>query len=189
MTRVAILFDNFGPYHRARLAAAAQVCELLALEVAHRSGDYSWEAEPAGGFHSECLFKGTSAELASSVIAARLNEVLEPFCPEVVVLPGWASRGALTSLRWCVAKGIPAVVMSDSQAIDEPRVWWKEGIKRKLVAGFSSGLVAGQSHRDYLTQLGMLRDRVFLGYDAVDNEYFGKNAERLIAEKLKSETG
>ena len=86
MTRVAILFDNFGPYHRARLAAAAQVCELLALEVAHRSGDYSWEAEPAGGFHSECLFKGTSAELASSVIAARLNEVLEQ-AEQALLLP------------------------------------------------------------------------------------------------------
>ena len=40
--RTAILFDNIGPYHRARLEAAADVCELLAVEFGKSSGEYSW---------------------------------------------------------------------------------------------------------------------------------------------------
>ena len=30
----------------------------------------------------------------------------------------------------------------------------------------------GQSHRDYLVELGMPPDRIALGYNAVDNDYF-----------------
>ena len=68
--------------------------------------------------------------------------------------------------------------MSESQEIDHPRVWWKEAIKRRRVRRFSSALVGGPRHRDYLVRLGMPFDKVALGYNAVDNEAFASRAER-----------
>ncbi len=40
--RIAVLFDNFGPYHVARLAAASKVGDLLGIEVSGRSAEYAW---------------------------------------------------------------------------------------------------------------------------------------------------
>ncbi len=60
--------------------------------------------------------------------------------------------------------------MSESQTSDHPRTWWKEAIKRRRVRRFSAALVGGPRHRDYLVDLGMPRDRIALGYNAVDND-------------------
>ena len=65
--------------------------------------------------------------------------------------------------------------MSESQAIDRPGVWWKELIKTRRVRQFDAALVGGPSHRDYLVQLGMPADRIALGYNAVDNDYFAQS--------------
>jgi glycosyltransferase involved in cell wall biosynthesis len=62
--------------------------------------------------------------------------------------------------------------MSESQAIDRPHTWWKELIKRRRVNLFDAALVGGPSHRRYLVELGMPADRIALGYNAVDNEFF-----------------
>jgi glycosyltransferase involved in cell wall biosynthesis len=67
--------------------------------------------------------------------------------------------------------------MSESQAIDHPRVWWKEAIKRQRVRRFSAGLVGGPRHRDYLVDLGLPRERIALGYNAVDNAHYARRAE------------
>ena len=64
--------------------------------------------------------------------------------------------------------------MSESQEIDHPRVWWKEAVKRRRVRRFSAALVGGPRHRDYLVDLGMPRDRIALGYNAVDNAAFAR---------------
>jgi glycosyltransferase involved in cell wall biosynthesis len=66
--------------------------------------------------------------------------------------------------------------MSESQAIDRPRLWWKEMIKRRRVRLFDAALVGGPRHRDYLTQLQMPSDRVAFGYDAVDNAFYRDRA-------------
>ncbi len=75
--------------------------------------------------------------------------------------------------------------MSESQSIDEDRKWWKETIKRLVVKQFSAGLVGGSPHIDYLHQLGMHRERIFTGYDAIDNHYF-KRLQTRPAEMLQS---
>ena len=40
--KVAVLFDFLGPYHRARLDAAAQTLEVAAIEVCEHSAEYAW---------------------------------------------------------------------------------------------------------------------------------------------------
>ena len=68
------------------------------------------------------------------------------------------------------------VVMSESARGDEPRTWWKEIIKHRIVGVYAAALVGGQRHVEYLVELGMLRERIFTGYDVVDNSYFARRA-------------
>lgn len=122
MPRVVILFDNFGPYHLARLTAAARECELLAIEIARRSREYAWDAACGRqGFASECPFEGTNSKLDAGTISTRLEEVFGQFKPEVVAVPGWASRASLGSVAWCLERRVPVFVMSESQPADARR--------------------------------------------------------------------
>ena len=71
------------------------------------------------------------------------------------------------------------IVMSESSRQDEPRTSWKEAIKRRIVGLYSAALVGGQRHVEYLVELGMPVDRVFMGYDVVDNDYFCERARQI----------
>src|SRR5436190_7671442 len=73
--------------------------------------------------------------------------------------------------------------MSESSRQDELRTWWKELIKRRIVGLYSAALVGGQRHVEYLVDLGMPRERVFTGYDVVDNDYFRRRAEEVRSQK------
>jgi len=181
MMPLVIIFDNFGPYHIARLQAASIDCDLLAIEVAGVSATYAWENDAtAGTFKRVTLVEqATSGEVSRSELIRRLERALEQFKPGVVVVPGWASPAAWGAINWCLRNRVPMVCMSESTAWDEPRSGWKEWIKRKLVGLFSSALVGGERHRDYLTKLGMPGERIFLGYDAVDNRYFHDKAGEI----------
>ena len=70
--------------------------------------------------------------------------------------------------------------MSESKEDDSPRVWWKEIAKRHLwVRHFSAAIVGGTRHVNYLQRLGMSDDRIFRGYDTVDNGYFVDQVDQL----------
>ncbi|NJL07916.1 MAG: glycosyltransferase, partial [Methylacidiphilales bacterium] len=101
---------------------------------------------------------------------------------DVVCVPGWSDSAALQAIAWARRAGKRVVVMSDSQAVDFPRTWWREAIKSRLVRACDAALVAGRLHRDYVASLGMPADRVFLGYDAVDNAHFERGAAEARAE-------
>jgi glycosyltransferase involved in cell wall biosynthesis len=77
------------------------------------------------------------------------------------------------------------VVLSESSRQDEPRTSWKEAIKRRLVGLYSAALVGGQRHVEYLAELGMPRERVFIGYDVVDNDYFGRRTAEIRNSKFE----
>jgi glycosyltransferase involved in cell wall biosynthesis len=183
MNPVAIIFDNFGPYHLARLRAAAATCDLLAIEVAGRSATYAWDA--TGGaepFRRETLIEsGTSSGVPRGEIGRRLGGALERFSPAVVVVPGWASPVAWAAIQWCTQHGVGMVCMSESTAWDEPAAAWKYALKRRLIRHFSAALVGGKHHVDNLTQLGLDSGRIFFGYDAVDNDYFSTRTDAIRA--------
>lgn len=182
MPRFAVLFDNFGPYHLARLKAASGVCNLLAVEFGSSSSEYDWKASEVAGLKRIAINEhGSSESLPPLEFRRRLSKILSDFGPEALVVPGWGYHGALLALQWCLANKVPAIVMSESTAWDDVRKPIKEWIKRRIISLFSAALVGGTPHRDYMEQLGMHRDQVFLGYDAIDNGFFTEKSEELGA--------
>ncbi len=196
MSRVAILFDNFGPYHLARLKAASGVCDVLAVEFGSSSAEYDWKASDVEGVKSVALNnQGASRDLSTEEFQKRLFHVFDDYKPEVLVVPGWGYRGALMALRWGLLHRAPVICMSESTQWDEARNPIKEWIKRRIIGLFSAALVGGTPHRAYMQELGMPLDRIFLGYDAVDNGFFETEGavtdakQRLGQPRLKSKGG
>jgi len=179
---IAILFDRLGPYHWARLQAAARVFRVVAVETCATTREYQWErVEEAPAFEKVTLFDdgSDSCRFKRALLRKKMVNALGEVDPAVAMIPGWATPASLIALEWCLRNQRPAVVMSESNAFDEKRYALAELIKRIVVSSFSAGLAGGQLQREYLVTLGLSRNRVFTGYDVVDNEYFRQKAEEV----------
>src|SRR6266568_2206813 len=183
---VAVIFHHIGPYHHARLNAAAAKLSVTGIEWSAKGYDAWGVAEAPARYHKISLF----SEAAEHYPASRQRReafrwALEQAKPDVVAVNGWNNFGSLIAANSCVRRGIPMVVMSESARQDEPRIWWKEMIKRRIVDLYSAALVGGQRHVEYLVELGMPRDRIFTGYDVVDNDYFRRRTEEIRNSHLR----
>jgi len=180
---VAVSFTNFGPYHLARLRALAAALgrsggRLVAYETAGSEALYPWRTsrgrEP---FEWVTLFPDRDLEAVTGVACRRaMRSALDRDRPDAVAAAGYARPESSALLAWARSHRRPSVLMSESQQIDHPRVWWKEAVKRRRVRAFSAALVGGPRHRDYLETLGMPASRVALGYNAVDGDAFAAKA-------------
>ena len=191
---IAILFDRLGPYHWARLQAAARLFRVVAIETYATTREYQWEGidEPRA-FDRVTLFDNISDGRGPkrALLRHKMAKALREADPAVAMIPGWGTPASLIALEWCLRNQRPAVVMSESNAFDEKRYVLAEAIKRIVVSLFSAGLAGGQLQMEYLVVLGLPRDRVFTGYDVVDNEYFRRKAGeiRSQAPKLRRKYG
>jgi glycosyltransferase involved in cell wall biosynthesis len=184
---VAVLFYRIGPYHYARLKAAGARLRVTAVEFSNVDLTYAWDlVEGSDGFDRRTLFSGTPARaLKPNCIFKRVGETLDQLRPQAVAIPGWYDRCSLAALKWCQANDVPTVVMSETTAWDDQRQWWKEALKRRIVSLCRAGLAGGSAHADYLEQLGMGREKIFTGYDAVDNHHFADKADEARSRKLE----
>lgn len=190
--KLAITFTNFGPYHLARLRALGRAVadrggRLVAYETAGRERRYPWEAEAADSpFEWVRLFpEAVLEDLAPADCARAIRRALDRDQPDAIGIVGYVRPECLAALDWARRSGSTALLLSESQAIDRPRVWWKEAVKRRRVRRFDAALVGGPNHRDYLIELGMPADRIAMGYNAVDNDAF----RALVAEHRAAPIG
>ncbi|MGA7931982.1 MAG: glycosyltransferase family 4 protein, partial [Kovacikia sp.] len=186
---VVVLFYNIGGYHAARLGAAHTACQdlgwhLTAIHVTDQTREHPWGTlDPQVPFPLQTLLpaattpatvdRGPNSTIAGTLLSACLSRLK----PDVMVIPGWGFPISRVALRWSKQQQIPAILMSESKWDDEKRNWLKELLKAWLyIRKFDAALVGGRLHRDYLIKLGFPGDRIFLGYDAVDNDYFTHSA-------------
>lgn len=186
---IVVIFHNVGGYHAARLRAAHSSFQrlgwhLTAIQVVNQTQEHPWgNVEQEITFSLKTLMpaeqglRETDYLPSSSTSVPLLTRFLDELKPDILVIPGWGFPVSRTALAWSRRQGIPAILMSESKWDDEPRTWWKEQLKSWLyVRKYSTAIVGGKLHRDYLVQLGMAEDRIFFGYDVVNNEYFAQTA-------------
>jgi 1,2-diacylglycerol 3-alpha-glucosyltransferase len=178
--RVAIMFENFGPYHVARLVGAVEAgLDVLAVEVSKKSNIYEWVAPEIPKKVSYVNLNLASAGRKQKDLFFALNKHVLPFMPNAIALPGWASDAALCSLNWAAMRGVPTVVMSESNEFDFRRITLVEAAKRSIVRCYGAGVTSGLSGKRYLVGLGMEESVVFDGYDVIDNSYFEVRANEV----------
>lgn len=185
--KVAVLFDRFGPYHVARLSAAAAYMDVISIELFGKSTEYKWDKVNELDNRITLFAEKAKNEVSSFDLYKKVHKTLELEKPDAVAINGWSDKGALSALHWCIKRNVPVVVMSESGAIDEHRVWWKEWIKRRIINRCSAGLVGGIRHAAYLQELGMPANAIFTGYDVIDNHYFSSKVKDIRAGILQSD--
>jgi hypothetical protein len=173
---VAIIFHRFGPYHCARVRAVAAKVSAVGIEVVRKDSTYQWDViHNAQGFRRVTLFpelEGNQPSLRE--LRRRLYSCLEKEHPRAVAIPGWSAPYALLALNWCLQRAVPAVLMSESTVLDKRRISLAERVKGRLLRLYSSALVGGSRHAQYLHELGFPRSAMFTGYDVVDNAHFAQ---------------
>ena len=177
---VAVVFHHIGPYHHARLNAAADRLPVIGIEWSAKAYDAWGAAATLSRYHKVSLFpEATRHHPGKAELRATFCSALEQTNPDVVAVNGWNNFGSLIAVNCCTRRGIPMVVMSESSRQDERRTWWKEAVKRRIVGLYSAALVGGHHHVEYVVELGMPRERVFTGYDVVDNAYFREKTDEI----------
>jgi 1,2-diacylglycerol 3-alpha-glucosyltransferase len=181
---IGVVFHHIGPYHHARLNVASDRLSVTGIEWSAKGYDAWGAADSPARYHKISLFpEATEDDPEKPELRRAFYSALEQANPDVVTVNGWNNFGSLVAANCCMDRGIPMVVMSESARGDEPRTWWKEIIKRRIVDFYSAALVGGQRHVEYLIELGMPRERIFTGYDVVDNEYFRQRADEVRSQR------
>lgn len=189
--KICLQWPTLGPYHVARInalaeKAAGEEIEIIVCETASEdiTGRKSVEADL--GAQRITVFENRSiANLEPKEVARGVRETLTRTQPDVVAINSYSFADARAGLGWCIDFDRRAILMTDSRREDAARVPWRERLKAELVACYDTALVAGSPHRDYLVELGFATDRIFEGYDVVDNDFFRRGAE----EARKTRTG
>ncbi len=178
MTRIAVLFRRFGPYHHARLNAAGELNEIVGVEESSADEVYEWDiVQGASSFRKITVFEDKDpVRQPFQLLRQRIRAAMMEAAPDVIATNGYSSRGTLAALEYAMQAGIPAITMSDSAEHDFRRNRLREAIKRRIVRMFSAGLVAGQLSFRYLETLGMSSGRIFTALDVVDNDHFEAGA-------------
>jgi len=141
--------------------------------VVRKDATYAWDVvDGSDGFRRVTLLETDWRWVKPSAVAKAVKAALEREQPAAVLLPGWSAPEALAGLEWAVQRRIPAILMSASQQHDRPRRKLVEWIKHRVARLYSAALVGGSKHAAYVASLGMPAERVFTGYDVVDNAHF-----------------
>ena len=192
--RLVILFRNVGGYHAARIQAVADALRssedrVFVLQEFTQTTAHPWGSWTRIGSIRVMSLDDSRTILDvvrhENVIPTTIGSVLTAISPDVVTIPGWGSTFAREALSWCRRHAVPTVVMSESKYDDKPRFWLTEKLKGMLyVRRFNAALVGGQAHHDYLVGLGLPANKVFLGYDVVDNNYFSEGVDAIRTGKV-----
>ena len=180
--RVVGLITSMVPYHHVRWQAFADFsgAACWVVELTNRDEFAVLEVKPnsTSGYQRLSVFAGRDARtLNPAEVERALHRILQSIQPDVVCVNGYASAMSYAGLQWCRENQRPAVICSESNAFDQSRSVIKEFVKRQVLQGCSAGLAGGQPQAAYLAELGIPRERIFTGYDVVDNDHFAVGAD------------
>ena len=153
------------------------------MEFANRTGDYAWRRAPGfSGLITLCP-DSVSEELPFKTVFLRTRRELARLAVEVCFLPSYAPKQSLAALLAARSLGVRTVMMNESHAGTARASGAAALAKRWLVGLFHAALVGGNPQKRYFASMGLPGDRIFTGYDAVDNDYFARRAEEVRGQR------
>ena len=185
--RLGLFWQCYGPYHLARLAALRKAVagrfEILPVEVAEVSTTYAWRRNPgeAAGVHA--LMPGRVAERGGLLqVFVHMRRWLRANGVDVLFVPSYWPGYALGASLAARSLGVHVVVMTDSHHASGDNGELAVAFKSQLMRLADAAFVAGSTHRAFMRRLGMPAERIFDGYDVVDNDYFIRASDAVRAD-------
>ena len=182
MARIIIVWGLWGPYHCRRFEAFRKLGQNEGHEVVL---DFPFSGSSVNQWHTESLPSGVVhfdfGRDESRLPVPRIGQFL--FLPaklgtDVALLPSYYHWSLILNAGVRLAGG-RVVMMNETHAGTARARGLKAVFKRWVVSRFDAALVGGLPHRRYFASLGIPSEKISLGYDAVDNEYFARRAEEV----------
>ncbi len=183
---LAIIYNNFGPYHLARLEAVTRMgkkrgFEVVGLELASQENLYPWSVDAiALELKKLTIFSQVAMEEVDPWTLARGTwSMLQQLNPRAIAFGSnkQAFPALLSLLTWAWLHQRVAILMMDSKYDDAPRGLIKEWLKKQIISRFDAALVGGTYSRHYAELLGIAPEHIRVGCDVVDNDYFARQAD------------
>lgn len=184
--RLVIIYDNFGPYHLARLRAARHYgqkigIEILGFEIVEISSDYAWITSNNEIRKNIFTLFSSNNDISRKPSTynqfIRVWQALSQLAPDAVAIPGYQGVVSLAAFLWGKTKKKSLIMMSESTRDDKDRNPYLEWCKSQLVRRYDAALVGGKRQQEYAAFLGIPLDRIFLGCDVIDNDHFARGAD------------
>jgi 1,2-diacylglycerol 3-alpha-glucosyltransferase len=192
--QLAMVSVSFMNYHLARLSALQTQLNdsCIGIELFGGYGDKDYYGLPfrdqrRSGLNIITLFPEDFHQVSFYQLTYRLLQTLQELSPGAIALCGYHRLENLVALLWAKIHHCPTILMIASKADDAPRQLLQEKLKGWIIRQFDGYLVGGIPQRHYMANLGAPRDRVFEGYDVVNNQLFASTAAtaRSHAPKLR----
>ena len=140
MKRAVLMYQQFAPYHVARLQFcrplfAAQGLEIIGLELFRKQITYDWESAPDDVPILRCDFVPGEGDTLRWSDVPKLLSRLKSTEPAVVFVNGWSTRDALVSHAYCFGMRKPRILVSDSSDKDGKRRPHNERCKSLISRG------------------------------------------------------
>ena len=182
LMKTAIIFEQFGPYHHARVAAlqTASPVPVVPAQMAAHTKVYEW----ASSMPVECeglvtLCPGGAEALSPVRLFFAARRFFRDQQIETVLLPSYSPATSLAVLLAAMSCRARLIMMNESHAGTERAKGWKRTLKRWLVGRFHAALVGGSPQKRHFMNLGMDAEKIFTGYDAIDDEFFARETDRI----------
>ena len=131
----------------------------------------------AAGLRTLC--EGTDEAASPIEVFLKARKLFREEKVEVAFLPSYAPARFFALFAAAKSLGIRTVMMNESHAGTEQATGWKRWIKRQIVKQFDAAFVGGEPHKRHFASLGIPADKIFTGYDAVDNALFAARADEV----------
>ncbi|WP_158230961.1 glycosyltransferase family 4 protein [Rhodopirellula bahusiensis] len=131
------------------------------------------------GVVSTIFQAGHYEDISRTKMRDGVNNYLDRERPDAIAVSGWSSADARFCLQWAQRNHCKTILMSETRRADGDRLWWKEALKSRIVRKFDAALVGSQSHADYLAELGLATDKIFRGYNVIDDDYFASSTQKV----------
>lgn len=127
----------------------------------------------------QTLCAGVEEEASPLDVFLKARKLFRDEKVDVAFLPSYSPARYLALCAAAKSLGIRTVMMNESHAGTEQATGWKRWIKWQIVKRFDAAFVGGEPHKRHFTSLGIPADKIFTGYDAVDNALFAAKADEV----------
>ena len=179
---VAIMWENFGPYHHDRIRARPEAgIPVVAIQLYGRSIIYDWEDSAAPPYPQVTLARAEGDLSMLGLVRALVRAVRESGAGDCYFCH-YENPAVFLASIWLRMRGHRVYTMLSSKYDDYPRVAWREIAKRVMMLPYLGAIVAGDRSRDYVAGLGIDRDKAMIGYDTLDIARMASQGEPLTSE-------
>lgn len=180
--KIAVIWGKWGPYHYARFHTLVKLIKkdfCIGVALAGKSSEYAWSLFENSITQTKLYTANPEKEhekLSPLIIGWQLYLFYRREKIDIAFLPSYWPASSLAILIAAKLAGVKCIMMNDSHAGTEKAKGITKWFKKKLINLFEAGFVAGTPQLKHFISFGMPKEKIFIGYDVIDNEYFIKKS-------------